>query len=96
MVVAPGQEAGPARRAERGRVHVRIEQASRREAIQVRRSNRRAITPELTEAGVVQDDKQDVRGARRGAQRPRPRGLRLLEGSALNARKPGSRRVFFE
>ena len=69
VVVAAGDDAGAARRAERRRVHVVEAQAVRRERVEVRRRDRAAVAAEVTEPGVVEDDEEDVRGALAGPRR---------------------------
>ena len=60
VMVASGQDAGARRRAERRRVHVVVAQAVRRQAVDIRRLDRAAVTAKLAKAGVVQHDEEDV------------------------------------
>ncbi len=53
MVVAAGQDARPARRTQRRRVHVAVAQAIRRDRIEAGRRDRAAITAQLPEPRVI-------------------------------------------
>ena len=91
VVVAPGDDAGAARRAQRRRVHVVEAQAVRRERVEGRRLDRAAVAAELPEPRVVEDDEQHVRGALPGSRRRRPRRARLVGRPADHSgkRRPG-------
>ena len=65
VVVAAGDHARPARRAQRRRVHVVVAQPIGGQAVQVRRRDRAAVAAELAETGVVEHDEQHVRRALR-------------------------------
>ena len=70
VVVAAGHQAAASWRAQRGRVEVRVAQASRRDALERRRVAEPAERRELPEADVVPDHHDDVRapaGGRLGA-----------------------------
>ncbi len=69
VVVAAGDDTRARRRAQRGGVRVRIQQAARGQGIQAGRGDRAAVTAELAVAGVVEHDHEHVRAARRGPQR---------------------------
>ena len=60
MMVAPGQDAGARRRAQRRGVHVVEEQAVRGELVDVRRCDGASVTAQLGEAGIVLYDEEDV------------------------------------
>ena len=94
VVVAPGDDARPRRRAQRRGVHVRVQQPARGQRVQVRRRDRAAVTAELPESGVIQHDEQHVRRARRRAQRPRPGRARVVGRPADHTRECPPRLVF--
>ena len=96
VVVAPGQDAGAARRAERRGVHVGEAQPIRRQAIEVGRPDRRAVATEMPVPGVVEDDEDDVRHARPRADRLWPGRLRLTDRAADDAWKGRASRVFLD
>ena len=96
VVITPRDDARATRRAERGRMHVAVAETVRREAVQVRRLDRRAVTTELPVARVVEHDEQDVRRARLRAQRLRPCRLRLVDRSPDHARKRSACLVLFD
>src|SRR5262249_56240640 len=73
MVVAPREEGGPRRAAERGRVEPVEAQPFGGELVHRGRRDQAAERAELTEAGIVDQDQDDVRGALR-----RSSGLREL------------------
>ena len=60
VVVAPGHQARPGGRAERGRVEVAIAEPAGRERVEGRRVEIAAEAAELREADVVEDDQQDI------------------------------------
>ena len=93
VVVAPGDDAGAARRAERRGVHVVEAQAVGGERVEVRRLDRAAVAAEVAEAGVVEDDEEHVGGALLGAHRRRPRLARLVGGAADHAGEGRTLRV---
>ena len=62
-VVATRQQAGARRRAERGRVEVRVEEAAVGDALDVRRLDQAAEGLHRREADVVEDDVEHVRRA---------------------------------
>ncbi len=80
VVVAPGQQAGPRRRAHRGDVEVGVAQAVRGEAVDRRRADRGAVAAELREAAVVEDDEHDVRRAFPRADGRRPGRPAFVDG----------------
>ena len=96
MVVAARQHAGARRRAQCGSVHVREQQAVLGEPVDVGRVDRPAVATELTEAGVVQHDEQDVGRVSSGAQRRRPCRLRLADRAAHAAGERRPRLVFLQ
>ncbi len=73
--VEPGQEGRARRRAHRRDVEVGVAQPTRREGVQVRRRDLRAVAPEVGEPEVVGQDDHDVRLALRRRPR-RPERLR--------------------
>ena len=87
VMVAAGDDARAARRAERRRVHVVVAQAALGQAVEVRRRDRAAIAPELTEPRVVQHDEQHVRRALRRPHRSWPRRRRLIRRPADHTRE---------
>ena len=87
VMVAAGQDARPARRAQRGRVHVVIAQAVRRERVEVRRRDRAAVTAQLAEPRVIQHDEQHVRRALAG---PHRAGQAGVDSSAVRPITPGN------
>ena len=78
VVVAAGEDAGAAGRAQRRGVHVVVAQARCGQGIEVRRLDRAAVATEMPEAGVVEDDHQHVRRTRHRTGRLRPGGRRLV------------------
>src|SRR5207244_9157540 len=68
--------------AERRGVKVRVAEAIRREAVDVRRLDGRAVAAEVGEAGVIEDDRDYVWGSPRRRRRGRPPRLRLRDGLA--------------
>ena len=84
VMVAPGHDARPARRAQRGRVHVGVAQPVRRERVEVRRRDRAAVAAQLPEADVVEHDHQDVgrAGGRTGFVWPPWLGLPVIPADA--------------
>ena len=86
VMVAPRQQRGTARRAQRRDVEVGVPEPVRREPVDVRGRHVRAEAPELGEAGVVEQDHHDVgrlvtRMGRRGPPRGRL-GLGAADGAA--------------
>ena len=96
VMVAAGDHARPARRAQRRRVHVAVAQPIVREAIQVRRRDRAAEAAELAEAGVVEHDEQHVRSTLRRPHQGRPRRCRFISRPADHAGEGGARRVLVQ
>ena len=72
VVVAPGDQCSPGRRAQRGRVEIGVAQPAGGDAVQRRRRNDAAECGWCTKADVVGEDQQDVRRAlwRDHARRP--------------------------
>ena len=88
VVVAPRQQRGTRRRAERRHMEIAEAQPACGQPINVRRRNRRAVAAQMREAQIVEQDHQHVRAIlRRRAQRRPPR-LRLAERAPDPARKP--------
>ena len=83
VVIASGEQRGPRRRAERRRVEARVAQPVGRHAVERRRRHLPAERAELTVAGVVDQDVDDVRRAL-----GRPHRLRKLRRIALGDRAP--------
>ena len=80
VMVAAGEDARPARRAQRCRVHVAVTQAVRRERVEAGRLDRAAVATELPEPGVIEHDEQHVRRALTGSHRSGPRRRGLISG----------------
>ena len=78
VMVAAGDDAGAARRAQRRRVHVAVAQAVRGESVEAGCLDRAAVTAQLPEPRVIQHDEHHVRRAVAGPYRGRPRGRGLL------------------
>ena len=95
VVVAPGDDARAARRAQRGRVHVVEAQAALRDGVEGRRLDRAAVAAELPETRVVEHDDQDVRRIVLRSRGPRPRGARLV-GRASDDPREGTFRVVLD
>ncbi len=87
VMVATGEDARPARRAQRRRVHVVVPQAVRRERVQARRLDRATETAQLPEARVVEHDEQHVGRALRCALGHRPRRARLVRSATDHPRE---------
>ena len=77
VVVAPGDQRGARRRAQRGGEHAVVAQAFLRDAVHRRRRDDAAEGAGHAEAGVVGDDQQHVRRALRRHDARRPPRLRL-------------------
>ena len=92
-MVAAGDDARTARRAQRRGVHVGEAHAVGGEPIEVRRLDRAAIAAELAEPGVIQHHEQHVRCARRRPHRRRPRRCRLVRRPPDPPGKRGARRI---
>jgi hypothetical protein len=95
-MITPGDDARPRGRAQRRRVHIRIQQATSGQRIQVRRRDRAAITAQLPKTGVIQHDYQHVRGPGRGhagldssAVRPITPGNAIPGSYSSSMSKPG-------
>jgi hypothetical protein len=80
VVVAPGEQACPGRRAQRGRVEVGEAHAARGQPVEVRRVDIRPVATELRVADVVEHDHDDVRRASRCRRLRRPPRGRLPPG----------------
>ena len=93
VMVAAGQDARPARRAQRGRVHVVVAQAVRGERVEAGRRDRAAVTAQLPEPGVIQHDEQHVRRALAGPHRGRPGRRGLIRGPPDHARERSTRLI---
>ena len=87
VMVAARQDARPARRTQRRRMHVAVTQAVRRERVEARRLYRAAVATELPEPRVIQHDEQHVRRALARPHRRRPRRGGLLSGPPDHPRK---------
>ena len=85
VVVAPGQQRRARRRAERGRVKARVAEAVLREAVEIGRRNLPAERAPLAEAGIVDQDEQDVGRAGRRLDERNLVGRRVLVGLADDA-----------
>src|SRR5262245_1983316 len=96
MMVAPGENARPRRRAERGGMHVCVEKAILRKLVDVGRIDRRAKATKLTVASVIEHNEQYVRRSWLGADGRRPCRRRLADGASHAAGKCCSRRVFLQ
>ncbi len=94
VVVAPGDDAGAARRAQRGRVHVVEAQAVRRERVEGRRLDGTAEAAQVAEPGVVEHDEQHVGRALAGSRRSGPGRARFVGRAADHAREGCAVRVF--
>src|ERR1700733_3875547 len=66
------------------------------ELVDVRRADRRTVAAKLAEAGVVNDDEEDVRRAFLGAKRRRPSRLGFADGAAHAPWEGRARLVFLE
>ena len=77
VMVAPGDQRGARRRAQRGGEHAVVAQAFLRDAVHRRRRDDAAEGARHAEAGVVGDDQQHVGRALRRHDARRPPGLRL-------------------
>ncbi len=93
VVVAPGDDARPARRAQRRRVHVVVAQAVRRERVEAGRLDRAAVAAELAEPGVVKHDEQHIGCALARPHRRRPGRGGLVGGSPDHAGERSARLV---
>ena len=85
MVIAPGEEAGARRRAQRGGVKAGVAQARRRERVDGGGRDLGAVAAEVGVADVVEHDDQHVGRAGGRAARLRPPRSRVLEGAAGDA-----------
>ena len=77
VMVAAAEERRAGRRAERGRVESRVLQTAGGELLEVRRPARAAERGRRAEAGIIDQDDQDVRCAGRRTDRPDRRILRV-------------------
>ena len=96
VMVAPGQDARARWRTERRRVHVVEQETVLGELVDVRRRDRRAEAAELAEAGVIDDDEENVRRALFGAKRRRPGRLGFANRAAHAAGECRARLIFLE
>lgn len=87
VMIAACQNARPARRTQRRRVHVAIAQPVRRQSVEAGRLDRAAVTAQLAESRIVQDDEQHIRGARPRPHRRRPGRRGLISGPPDHARE---------
>jgi hypothetical protein len=60
VMIAARQNAGPGGRAQCGRMHIVIEQAACCQFINVSSVNRASVATQVSEAGLVQHDEQDI------------------------------------
>ena len=90
VMVAAGDDARTARRAQRSRVHVAVAQPVRGERVEAGGLDRAAVTAQLAVPGVIQHDEQHVRCALAGAHRGRPRRRGLLSGPPDHPGKRGT------
>ena len=81
VVVPAGEQRGAGRRTEGCDVEVGVPEAARGEAVDGRSGEVRPVTPEVGEAGVVEEHEDHVRGARRWVRIRRPPGRRVREGA---------------
>jgi len=89
VVVAPGEQAGPGRRAEGGDVEPLVAQTARREPVDVGRGDVGPEAAQLCEAGVVEQDHQNVRSRRRRVGHERDA---IADRKRLTRRSTGGRR----
>ena len=82
MMIAPGQQRRPRRRAQGGGVEVGVPQAAGGECIDVRRRDFRAVAAQVGETEIVEHKVNHVGGARRRAGRGRPVRPGLIGGVA--------------
>ena len=68
-------------------MHIVVAQPVSGECIEIRGVDRAAKTTQMAEAGIVENDEQDIGRALPRPIRRRPRGLRYIKGSADHARK---------
>ena len=87
VMVAPGQQRATRRRAQRGRMEVRVAQPAVGEAVERRRLAQPAVGGELPEAHVVPQHHDHVRRAGGGTLRGGPRGRGLVERASDHAGK---------
>src|ERR1700693_2160735 len=92
-MVAAGDDARTARRAQCGRVHVAVAQAVRGQRVEAGGLDRAAVTAQLAEPGVIQHDEQHIRRALAGPYRGRPGRRGLLGGPTDHAGERGTRFV---
>ena len=90
VVVAPGDQRGARRRAQRGGIKLRVTQPVLRNAIHGRRRDDAAERAGHAEAGIVGHDQQDVGRALRRHDARRPPGLRLRAPSLITPPNFGS------
>ena len=87
MMIAPGQERRARRRAHGGRVEAGVAQPLRRQPVDRRRGDGRAVAAEIREGDVVEQHDQNVRRARRRLLPLWPPRLRILDRLADPAPK---------
>ncbi|MPN54734.1 hypothetical protein SDC9_202411 [bioreactor metagenome] len=85
MVVTAGQQCGPRGRTQAGSVEIGIAQTICGQLTDTRRLDRPAITGQMAEAQVVEQDHHDIRSILWWPDRARPFGLRFLVRVAYDA-----------
>ena len=91
MVVPPGQQRRPGRRAQRGDVEPVVPQPSVSHPRVVRRVDRPAERPRVAEPGIIDQHHQHIRGPRRGLGMPDQVPVRLRPRQRLIAHPPERR-----
>src|SRR5579872_4502470 len=76
-MVAPGEQRGAGRRTQRRGMEIGVAQTTLGEAIDVRRIDGRTVAAEMREAGIVEQDDDDVRRSIAWLRQIRPPRLRL-------------------
>ena len=77
-------------------MHVAVAHAARGKAVEIGRGDGAAVAAQLPEAGVVEDDEEDVGRAIASPQRRRPSLFRLVERAADDAGECGPRPILLE
>jgi hypothetical protein len=75
-------------------VHVAKAQPVRRQSVEAGRLDRAAVTAQLAESRIVQDDEQHIRGALPRPHRRRPGSRGLISGPPDHARERNARPIF--